>query len=139
MHILSKPDTQPVYPYSFGKLRQDNPSVSFIQNMTDEQYAKFHMFPVQPTKTPQFNSLTQKLEEGIPTLVDGVWQQTWKVVALTDAEKTLGAAKRQSDINRDSKEYLASTDWYVTRKAETGVEIPANVITKRAAARDAIV
>lgn len=31
--------------------------------------------------------------------------------------------------------YLADTDWYVTRKMETGVEIPLDVLTKRAEAR----
>ena len=32
---------------------------------------------------------------------------------------------------------LASTDWYVTRKAETSAEIPADVLTYRQAVRDA--
>lgn len=32
---------------------------------------------------------------------------------------------------------LASTDWYVTRKAETGTEIPADVLTYREAVRTA--
>lgn len=31
--------------------------------------------------------------------------------------------------------YLNDTDWYVTRKAETGVEVPADVLEKRANAR----
>lgn len=31
--------------------------------------------------------------------------------------------------------YLNSTDWYITRKLETGVEIPLDVSTKRAEAR----
>jgi len=34
-----------------------------------------------------------------------------------------------------AKEYLASTDWYVVRKAETGVEIPEDVDTNRLEAR----
>lgn len=40
-----------------------------------------------------------------------------------------------SDKNEDAREYLASTDWYVTRKAETGTEIPQEVLDARAAAR----
>lgn len=31
--------------------------------------------------------------------------------------------------------YLASTDWYVVRKAETGKEIPQEIVEKRAEAR----
>ena len=54
----------------------------------------------------------------------------------TDAEI---AANAQSSINSESLEYLKSTDWYITRHAETGVAVPADVTTDRAAAREAIV
>lgn len=37
-----------------------------------------------------------------------------------------------------AKAYLASTDWYYARKAETGEDVPAEVVTKRIAARDYI-
>ena len=55
---------------------------------------------------------------------------------FTDAEI---AANAQSLVNSESLEYLASTDWYITRHAETGVAVPADVTTARAAARAAIV
>jgi hypothetical protein len=45
----------------------------------------------------------------------------------------------QARINADALAYLASTDWYVVRFAETGVAIPADVLTLRQEARDAIV
>jgi hypothetical protein len=48
-------------------------------------------------------------------------------------------AKNQKKTNEESKAYLASTDWYVIRKSETNVAIPADVVTARAAARLAIV
>ena len=54
----------------------------------------------------------------------------------TDAEI---AANAQAETNATSQEYLASTDWYITRHAETGVAVPADVTTARAAARAAIV
>ena len=54
----------------------------------------------------------------------------------TDAEIT---ANTQAELNATSQAYLASTDWYVTRNAETGVAVPADVTTARAAARAAIV
>lgn len=34
--------------------------------------------------------------------------------------------------------YLADTDWYVTRKAETNKAIPDDIITKRQEARDKV-
>jgi len=56
-------------------------------------------------------------------------------LALTDVEMVADVP----NVNRQSREYLASTDWYVTRQAETGVEVPADVATKRAEARAAVV
>jgi len=55
---------------------------------------------------------------------------------FTDAEI---AANTQAETNATSRAYLASTDWYATRKYETGVAIPADVTTAREAARSAIV
>ena len=45
----------------------------------------------------------------------------------------------QEVINNDSLAYLKSTDWYAIRYAETGVAVPSDVTTARAAARSAIV
>ena len=49
------------------------------------------------------------------------------------------AEELQAQKNAEARAYLASTDWYVVRKAETGVEIPADVLEKRQAARDSVV
>ena len=37
--------------------------------------------------------------------------------------------------NHKARQYLADTDWYVTRKAETGKAIPDEILTKRQEAR----
>jgi len=55
---------------------------------------------------------------------------------FTDAEI---AANTQAELNATSQAYLDSTDWYITRHAETSVAVPADVTTARAAARSAIV
>lgn len=45
--------------------------------------------------------------------------------------------KKVEQFNRlEALAYLASTDWYVTRKLEKGVEIPEEVTKKRDEARD---
>lgn len=78
-----------------------------------------------------------------PVMVDGVQQGTrtmyhfakdWSV-EVTDATASLN----QQSVNEDSLKYLADTDWYVLRKFETNVEIPAAIVTGRAAARLAVV
>jgi hypothetical protein len=45
----------------------------------------------------------------------------------------------QDKINDDSRKYLASTDWYITRFAETGVVVPDDITTARATARTNVI
>tara|TARA_R110000803_G_scaffold79057_3_gene144473 strand:+ start:3527 stop:3832 length:306 start_codon:yes stop_codon:yes gene_type:complete len=50
----------------------------------------------------------------------------------TDAEI---AANAQREINQENLAYLADTDWYVIRKADTGTAVPTDIVDARAAAR----
>ena len=45
------------------------------------------------------------------------------------------AESERAVLRRSAKAYLKETDWYVSRYAETGTEIPEEVLTKRAQAR----
>ena len=48
-------------------------------------------------------------------------------------------ANNQINIqNYQARKYLADTDWYVTRKAETGKAIPDDIVTKRQEAREKV-
>jgi len=65
---------------------------------------------------------------------------------IIDAHTTLNGAQSlpveataQEILNNESLAYLASTDWLIVRQAETGVAIPADITTARAAARLAII
>ena len=49
------------------------------------------------------------------------------------------AKGRQQTTNSESLAYLASTDWYVTRKSETDVAVPSDILTKRAEARASVI
>jgi hypothetical protein len=42
------------------------------------------------------------------------------------------------DVKQEALDYLASTDWYVVRYAETGVEVPEEVMKKRQEAREQV-
>lgn len=44
-------------------------------------------------------------------------------------------ADNQRVVKENAKKYLADTDWYAARKAETGTAIPEEILTKRAQAR----
>jgi hypothetical protein len=54
----------------------------------------------------------------------------------TDAEI---AANAQQEINQENLAYLASTDWYVIRKSDSGEPIPAKIKKARAKARLTII
>ena len=56
--------------------------------------------------------------------------------ALVTAESIrLDAVDSQALIKREARLYLASTDWYASRKAEAGTEIPADILALRQQAR----
>ena len=60
-------------------------------------------------------------------------------LGITTAMNDLDMANRAKEIsNEQHLKYLKETDWYVVRKADTGVAIPTDVANKRQAAREAI-
>ena len=69
-------------------------------------------------------------QDGIWKLVDG------DIVKLPFPAPT--PEQLQAQTNADARAYLASTDWYVTRFAETGVAIPADILAARQAARESV-
>jgi hypothetical protein len=69
--------------------------------------------------------------------VQEVSESPYVVYTKKSAEQLAQLA--QAKINAESLAYLASTDWYAIRFAESGVQIPEEVQKLRQAARDAIV
>ena len=60
-------------------------------------------------------------------------------LGITTAMMELDIANREKELsNEQHLTYLQETDWYVVRKADTGVAIPTDVSNKRQAAREAI-
>jgi hypothetical protein len=49
------------------------------------------------------------------------------------------ATKSQEEINQESRAYIKATDWYAIRSFETGVPVPTEILSLRAAARAAVV
>ena len=56
-----------------------------------------------------------------------------------DAEEEVAEPTAQEVTNAESMAYLASTDWYASRKSDTGEAIPSDIAALRAEARAAIV
>jgi hypothetical protein len=61
----------------------------------------------------------------------------WQVVK--DAQPVPVEPTAQEVVNNESLQYLASTDWYASRKSDTGEAIPSDVTTARATARARII
>ena len=60
----------------------------------------------------------------------------WGQVITAEA-KAAAMADRVRDAERaQARQYLADTDWYVIRDADTGQPVPEDVRTRRAEARD---
>ena len=60
-------------------------------------------------------------------------------LGITTAMLELDIANREKQLSNDQHlKYLKETDWYVVRKADTGVAIPAHVSSQRQRAREAI-
>jgi len=62
-----------------------------------------------------------------------------KVAFTVEELADKSASKAQQDANKEALSYLSSTDWYVIRKQETGVDIPPDILIARQAARDSII
>ena len=110
--------------YSIGQLRRDNPQVSFPKSIPDSTLAEFGVYPLRPTERPEFDPMTQRVEEGTPVRqrtknADGTfkaddpatgedeaweWVQTWDVIALTAEE----VAQRQADLVESLKTQRAA-------------------------------
>jgi hypothetical protein len=92
MHIHTPTNT---YPYSVSQLKRDNPQTSFPKDMNDTVLASWGVYPVQPTPQPQFDPITQGLNELPPIEVDGEWLQQWDVQALSAEEVAANQAAAQ--------------------------------------------
>lgn len=97
MYIKINQDGTQQYPYSFLQLKNDNSQVSFPSVPTNELLAEWGMFPVVETQL-QFDEAIQRYEEAMPTLIDGVWTQTWNIIELTAEELAQREAKRLATL-----------------------------------------
>lgn len=111
MHILAANAVAEKYPYSIGQLRKDNPQVSFPKNPPDALLADYGVFPVTPTERPDVDPRTERLEEGAPVLIDGLWTQAWDIVALTDDEIFERDEAHGDQIRAERTQRLSASDW----------------------------
>jgi hypothetical protein len=124
--------------------------------MTTEQLIERKLFRLPYAEKPTAGQYEYVVELN-PTKVDGEYTRQYEVRDMFTAdytdpitEETLTvedqkarydsqlAAQAQQQTNATARAYLASTDWYAIRLAETGVEIPEEILEARAAARASV-
>ncbi len=74
--------------------------------------------------------LSSVLKDGDEVLTDQTIDKTPPTITAEMVENDLKRLKAD-----EGKKYLAKTDWYAHRKAETGKGIPSSILEKRAQAR----
>lgn len=133
MYVKATNGTVDQFPYTIGQLRRDNPNVGFPKRINEDALALYNTYPVTVEDQPDFNALTQNIEQNSnPTLENGEWTIGWTVTDKTadeiqDLEDNMASSNR---LTRDEK--LAETDFY----ALSDVTMSAEMTTYRQALRD---
>lgn len=122
------------YPTTQADMRRDNPNISFPSGaLAQSIMEQFGCYPVITVTIPTHDSVTQYVIEGAPSIVAGVWTQTWQVIDYQPDEMEQRIREKWSDIRDTRNELLAASDW--TQLADAPVD-PFAWITYREALRD---
>jgi hypothetical protein len=101
------------YPYTMNDLYADNPNVTFGP-ITPELLAEFNVVVVAGS-SPEYDPLTQYLEEKTPALIGTTWMQQWDVKdhdAGTIAQRIAAAQAAKEE------EYTAALEAHYDAKAQ---------------------
>ena len=103
------------YPYSWADFVADNnntnygPSPTDIVTMfptTDIAKQGYQCVDVVDVPKPAIDLRSQSCTEGVPALVNGVWTQTWNVVALPDDQIASLKAAQANSINSQCQQLI---------------------------------
>lgn len=103
------------WPYSLHRLRQDNPNVSFPENISPSDLAEFGVFIVD-TPDPPIVTRTQRFEERPPAFVAGQWVLQFAVIDYPPEEAAIileqfEASKRLGVVAERTRRLAAGFDY----------------------------
>ncbi len=131
--INGAPSGYPVTRENFVAL---NPTVSFPAALTPEVVSPYHFGVYRPTNAPIVAQYEVAVEKPPTLAADGVWEQAWMVVAMSDAEEAAADATEASKVRSNRDALLRDCDWVVARAYELGAPVPTDWATYRQALRD---
>jgi hypothetical protein len=120
------------YPYDTNKLRESYPNVSLPAELTDISLVEWDMYVVTPTPVP--SDYTKNITEGIPTLIDGKYYQTWNQIDASEAEILYRIENQWEEIRVLRNQLLTECDW--TQLADVSSETKEAWIVYRQALRN---
>jgi hypothetical protein len=120
------------YPYDTNKLRESYPNVSLPAELTDISLVEWDMYVVTPTPVP--SDYTKNITEGIPTLIDGKYYQTWNQIDASEAEILYRIENQWEEIRVLRNQLLTECDW--TQLADVSSETKKAWIVYRQALRN---
>jgi hypothetical protein len=126
MHALIENGAVSKYPYTVAQLRQAHPSTSFPKNPSDESLAEFGVLRVFNTTPPEYDAMTQTLEEATPVFdaTDARWVQVWVVRDLTEEEIQTRTESQAQSVRADRNSRLAGCDWTQGKDIPDVVSVP---------------
>jgi len=95
--------------YTIGTLRKDNPNTSFPKNISESTLAEYDVYPCIVADKPSCNELTEIVKSNGFSQVNGVWTQTWQVLARNDEEKALALQTLTNEYERAVENYMNDT------------------------------
>ena len=99
------------YPVSFVDLKNKFSLTSFPNSIEDFDLSFYGAVKVEDTEIPSINNETQKVFEGTPELVNGIWKQTWVVENLSETEKQQLTEEKKYTVRLQRNRLLTETDW----------------------------
>lgn len=110
------------YPYTLGDLRRDNKNVSFPRQVDADTLAMYRVYPVVVSDRPTYDAITQKIAQGTPTLIDGVWTVAWIVSNLPADDAARNVRNHRNNLLEESdwmagSDVTMSNEWRTYRQA----------------------
>jgi hypothetical protein len=135
MYVKIKNGTVVQYPYTLAELLSDNPATSFPKNISAELRESFGVYEVDYEGAPEYNPKTHRVEHSaLPSLVNGKWMLTKKVVAKTQEQIDSDTAGKAAQVRAERNVKLTSTDW--TQGKDIADSVSSQWATYRQALRD---
>lgn len=95
------------YPVFQGQIEQSFPDTSFgVPFQPPAQYAA-----VLETPMPEYNRITQAVEQVAPNQVEGQWYQAWVVIELDAEQVTANEDQAKQSNKQQASQMLSATDW----------------------------